>query len=193
MDSQSVNLSPSAKPEASFPKRSPGLSLCNVNFFLIACLTCLMSAFGFGADTPDAASTTESSVKIVFFRPSSPPAAVKGVLELDGVKVGDVGVRRFALLHVAPGKHTIRFVFPGWAGTKAQSVTFESEPNTTHYLSFRSWMNLSPSQPAVATGIVLFSITPEMQFVPKETAMPFLAKFDLAFAHGGTTRSAATK
>lgn len=119
---------------------------------------------------------------IVFLRPTSPPAAVKGTLYLDGVAVGEVFVRRYALLHVNPGKHEVRFGFPFWAGVATQSITLRCDANATYYISYTSLMGVAAVY--ASSSVVAFSITPEMKLVAETDAQPFMARFDLAFVHG---------
>src|SRR5689334_1876855 len=78
---------------------------------------------------PDAAT-------IIFFRITGPPAAVKGILSVDGYELGKVFVRRYAIFKVAPGMHELRFSFPMWAGTKEQIAQIECRPNERYFVAY---------------------------------------------------------
>jgi hypothetical protein len=119
---------------------------------------------------------------IVFLRLTGPPAAVKGILELDGRELGKVFVRRYATINLSPGRHELRFSFPAWASTPAQTVTLECRPNQKYFLCYDSSMSFGGIIPV--GPIVILKMTHGLKLVSEEAAEPYLKTFELAFTHG---------
>jgi len=159
------------------------------SFFLSGSILAVLLLFSACASAPRESRPTPPEVSlgpdaptIVFLRLTGPPAAVKGVLELDGRELGKVFVRRYATINLAPGRHELRFSFPAWASSPAQTITFECQPNQKYFLCYDSSMSFGGFIPI--GPIVIFKITRGLKLVSEKDAEPYLKTFELAFTHG---------
>jgi hypothetical protein len=147
--------------------------------FAVVVLTGCQSASQPVEPPPVVKKLAPGAARIVFFRPTNPPAAVKGILSLDGREVGRVFVRRYAILDVQPGTREVSFYFPGWAGTRRETIVLECQPNQRVFISYTSLMGVSTVTPIAP--FVIYKVTPEMKVVSEAEAVPFLSRFEPAF------------
>lgn len=132
----------------------------------------------FAANAKPATTAPDAPAQIYLFRPTSPPAARDANVCLDGKKIGEIFVRRYAVIQVPPGRHKLTMSF--W-DIKDKSVEWDCEPGKRYYISYTSLMG---GIPVPAPLFVTFFIDPEMELVPEPVARRHINTFALAFTHG---------
>lgn len=108
-------------------------------------------------------------------------AGAKATVTLDGREVGQLFVRRYAMLRVPPGRHTVKVSFSIMYAIPDQTAEINCEPNAELFLLHTT--SLSPSTYVPNVGVV-FRATPGIQFINKEDAQLWTRHLGLAFTYG---------
>lgn len=95
------------------------------------------------------------AAEITVFRPSGMGAAIKATISLDGREVGQLFVRRYAILRVPPGRHTVKLSFPILSGIPGQTAEINCEPKAEHFLLYS--LSMQPSTYVPNVGVIFYS------------------------------------
>lgn len=118
---------------------------------------------------------------IYVFRPSGMGAAVKATVLLDGQEVGQLFVRRYAILRVPPGRHNVKISFSIISGLPDQTAEINCEPNSEHFLLYS--MSMRPSTYVPNVGVI-FNTSAGFHPMSKEDALAWTRQLGLAFTYG---------